>query len=93
MSIPVLRFDGVVKACQEAVFADGGGLSDTVPSHLTRAYSALRAKNPASAAEAQQLLRKQQDVKDTFWQMVDKQKLRLRPKNVTAIKDLMASAA
>jgi hypothetical protein len=84
------EFEDVLEECFSQIYDESLDFRDRVPTKLARAVAALRGKRrPTSVAEAKDLMRNENDVKNIFWERVEQSGYQIAQSHRGALRSLM----
>lgn len=83
------EFDDFVDDCYSDIYDENHAFQKQAPVPLSHAVNALRKQNPPNKTAAFKILRKNEDVKNKFWQKVRSDSLSLSARATQSIKDLL----
>lgn len=86
-----MNINSILESCANKIFNSDftGPGTHSIPAHLSRAHAAMRNKNLNGMEDAKQLIRNQQDVKDTFWRIVEEKGLKIDEVLASELKNLI----
>ncbi|MDD5382404.1 MAG: AAA family ATPase [Candidatus Margulisbacteria bacterium] len=85
------EFDNYLDECIDKIWnTSTWTIKPSIPSYLSNAASAARGKVISNPIDAKTLIRNNNDIKDSFWKIVDTEKLKMSKHYIAALKHLLS---